>query len=82
MVLSVRSTELMTAIKDNLNDQGRRQDEMLKDLAHLPQAIQAIPEMHCMQGEALKAIHARMEQQNEHQRMIAEILNKVSDTVG
>lgn len=73
-------TDLMTAIKDNLNDQGRRQDELLKHLAHLPQAIQSIPESNRMQGEALKAIHARMEQQNEQQRMIAEILNKVSDT--
>lgn len=73
-------TDLMTAIKDNLNDQGRRQDELLKHLAHLPQAIQSIPESNRMQSEALKAIHARMEQQNEQQRMIAEILNKVSDT--
>jgi len=73
-------TDLMSAIKDNLNDQGRRQDELLKYLAHLPQAIQSIPESNRMQGETLKAIHARMEQQNEQQRMIAEILNKVSDS--
>ena len=73
-------TDLMSVIKDNLADQGRRQDELLKYLSHLPQAIQSIPESNRMQGETLKAIHARMEQQSEQQAMIAEILNKVSDT--
>src|SRR3954449_12867274 len=55
-------TNLMTAIKDNLNDQGRRQDELLKCLAHLPQALQAIPESNRIQGETLRTIHARLEQ--------------------
>lgn len=72
-------TDLMTAIKDNLNDQGRRQDELLKCLSHLPQALQAIPESNRLQGETLRAIHARLEQQNDQQNLIAEILNKVSD---
>jgi chromosome segregation ATPase len=73
-------TELMTAIKENLNDQSRRQDELLRHLAHLPEAIQSIPESNRMQGEALRAIHARMEHQNEQQQMIAEILHKVSQS--
>jgi archaellum component FlaC len=73
-------TDLMVAIKDNLNDQGRRQDEMLTYLAHLPQALQSIPESNRLQGETLRAIHGRLEQQNEQQKLIADILNKVSDT--
>jgi chromosome segregation ATPase len=73
-------TELMGAIKDNLNDQGRRQDELLKYLSHLPQAIQSIPESNRIQGETLRAIHARLEQQNEQQRLIAEILDKVNES--
>lgn len=72
-------TDLMTAIKDNLGDQGKRQDELLKYLAHLPQALQSIPESNRLQGETLRAIHARLEHQNDQQNLIAEILNKVSD---
>ncbi|HSV13434.1 MAG TPA: hypothetical protein VLI90_04200, partial [Tepidisphaeraceae bacterium] len=73
-------TNLMTTIKDNLNDQGRRQDELLKILSHLPQALQAIPESNRLQGETLRTIHARLEQQNEQQQLIAEILNKVAES--
>lgn len=73
-------TDLMSAIKDNLNEQGRRQDELLKYMAHLPEAIQAIPESNRMQGETLRAIHARLEHSNEQQGMIAEILNRVSES--
>ncbi len=72
-------TDLMAAIKDNLNEQGRRQDELLKVLSHLPQAIELIPESNRIHGETLRAIHARMEHQNEQQNLIAEILGKVSD---
>src|SRR2546426_765053 len=61
-------------------DQGRRQDELLKCLAHLPQALQAIPESNRIQGETLRTIHARLEQSNEQQNLIAEILNKVNDS--
>ena len=67
----------MTAIKDNLNDQGRRQDELLGYLSHLPQAIQSIPESNRLQGETLRAIHARLEQQNDQQQTLADILNKI-----
>jgi len=73
-------TDLMEVIKDNLQDQNRRQDELLNYLSHLPKAIEAIPESNRVQGETLKAIHTRIEQQSEQQRMIADILNKVSDS--
>ncbi len=72
-------TDLMTAIRENLTEQNRRQDELLRHLSHLPEAIQSIPESNRVQGEALRAIHARMEHQNEQQQMIAEILHKVSE---
>jgi hypothetical protein len=72
-------TDLMTAIKENLTEQSRRQDELLRHLSHLPEAIQSIPESNRMQGEALRAIHSRMEQQNMQQQMIADILQKVSE---
>jgi archaellum component FlaC len=75
-------TELMTTIKDNLNDQGRRQDELLSYLSHLPKAIEGIPETNRLQVESLKAISARLEQQNQQQNLIGEILGKLADSDG
>jgi chromosome segregation ATPase len=72
-------TDLMTTIKDSLNDQARRQDELLKYLAHLPTAIEGIPETNRLQVESLKAISARLDQQNTQQNLIGEILGKLAD---
>jgi archaellum component FlaC len=71
--------DLMTTIKSNLNDQGKRQDELLKYLAHLPAAIEGIPETNRLQVESLKAISARLDQQNNQQNLIGEILGKLAD---
>jgi chromosome segregation ATPase len=72
-------TDLMSTIKDNLNDQGRRQDELLSYLSHLPKAIEGIPETNRLQVESLKAISARLEQQNNQQNLIGEILGKLAN---
>ena len=72
-------TDLMSTIKDNLHDQGRRQDELLNYLSHLPRAIEGIPETNRLQVESLKAISARLEQQNTQQNLIGEILGKLAD---
>ncbi len=72
-------TDLMTSIKDNMSDQGRRQDELLSYLSHLPKAIEGIPETNRLQVESLKAISARLEQQNNQQNLIGEILGKLAD---
>ena len=72
-------TDLMTTIKTNLNDQGKRQDELLKYLSHLPAAIEGIPETNRLQVESLKAISARLDQQNNQQNLIGEILGKLAD---
>jgi DNA repair ATPase RecN len=73
-------TDLMTTIKDNLQDQGRRQDELLGYLSHLPKAIEGIPETNRLQVESLKAISARLEQQNTQQNLIGEILGKLAES--
>jgi methyl-accepting chemotaxis protein len=72
-------TDLMSTIKDNLNDQGRRQDELLKYLSALPKAIEGIPETNRLQVESLKAISSRLEQQTTQQNLIGEILGKLAD---
>lgn len=72
-------TGLMSTIKDNLKDQNRRQDELLKYLSVLPKAIEGIPETNRLQVESLKAISARLEQQTTQQNLIGEILGKLAD---
>jgi chromosome segregation ATPase len=75
-------TELMTAIRENLDRQGKRQDELVTYLAHLPQALQALPESSRIHGETLRAIHQQLETQNTQQEKLAEILQKMSSTGG
>ena len=70
--------ELMTGIRDNLEQTARRQDEMLQYMAHLPAALQQLPESARVQGEALRAIQLRMERQSTEQEHLAEILERMS----
>lgn len=75
-------TDLMASVRDNLERQGQRQDELLGYLSHLPQAIQSIPEAGRIQGEMLKAIHQQLSSQNDQQSKLSEILQRVSETGG
>lgn len=75
-------TDLMSSIKEHLEQNGQRQDQLLNHLAHLPQAIQSIPESNRMQGETLKAIHHQLEHQNDRQKQLADILDKICDADG
>lgn len=75
-------TDLMAAVRDNLERQGHRQDELLGYLSHLPEAIQSIPEAGRIQGEMLKAIHQQLSSQNDQQSKLSEILRRVSETGG
>ena len=70
--------ELMTGIRDNLEQNARRQDEVLQYLSHLPVALQQLPESARVQGEALRAIQLRMERQAGEQERLAEILERMS----
>jgi len=72
-------TELMTTIRDNLEKQGGRQDELLRHLSHLPEALRTIPESHRMQSETLRAIHAQISQQGAQQERLADILGRISE---
>jgi hypothetical protein len=71
-------SELMVSIRDNLDRSGQRQDELLRYLSHLPEALQQLPESSRMQGETLKAIQRRMDQQGDEQSKLADILNRMS----
>jgi hypothetical protein len=71
-------TDLMATVRDHLERQGHRQDELVQYLAHLPEALQQLPEASRMHGEALKAIHLQLQAQNGNQQRLADILEKLN----
>jgi methyl-accepting chemotaxis protein len=71
-------TDLMSTVRSNLEQQNKRQEELLQYLSHLPQAIQSLPEANRVQTEALKAIHQQLTQQNSQQERLADILEKLN----
>lgn len=72
--------DLMGTIRENLETQGRRQDQMLSYLSNLPEILQSLPETHKVQTETLKSIGQQIESQVEQQRRLTDILDKVSDS--
>ena len=75
-------TDLMNSIRDNMEAQGRRQQELLGYLSHLPQALEALPEAGRLQGETLKAIHQQLATQNGQQNRLGDILEKIVESDG
>lgn len=70
-------SDLMGSIRDNLERQSNRQDELLTYLSHLPEALQTLPETARVQGETLKAIQHQMEQSNAQQGKVADVLERI-----
>ena len=54
-------TDLLNSVRDSLERQTKRQDEMMGYLSHLPQALQSLPESGRIQGEVLTGIQKQME---------------------
>jgi hypothetical protein len=74
--------ELMTGIRDHLEKQSKRQDELLGYLSHLPAALEQLPESNRAHAEALRAIHDQMKGQGEQQNKLGDILEKISQADG
>jgi len=73
-------TGLMTAVRDTLDRQNERQDEMMQILANLPAVMKAIPESSAAQIETLRAVAEEVKQQNVQSAKLGEILEKVAET--
>jgi chromosome segregation ATPase len=71
-------TDLMGSIRDNLDKQNARQDQLIQTLAQLPQTLQTLPESTRVQSETLKAIHTQIEYQNGQQQKLGDILERIS----
>jgi DNA repair ATPase RecN len=72
-------TDLMSTIRDNLDRQNNRQDELINYLSRLPQVLESLPESSRVQGEALHAIRQQLAQQNGQQQKLSEILEKIGE---
>jgi chromosome segregation ATPase len=75
-------TDLMGSIRQHMDSQGRRQDELLAHLSALPRVLETIPESNRLQGETLKAIHEQLLHQAQQQETLGEILQKLSESGG
>jgi len=78
----VTLTQLMSGIRDNLEKQNLRQEELMRVLSQLPQIIESIPESNRTQAEALKTIYTQLAQQNDAQSTLGQVLNRICDTSG
>jgi chromosome segregation ATPase len=74
--------DLMTTVRDNLERQSERQDQLLQYLSHLPEALKQLPESNKVQAETHKVIRDQLDRQIGQQQHLGEILNKISDTSG
>jgi len=75
-------TDLMSAIRDNLEKQNERQDELMSALSQLPQVLESLPESNRMQSETLKAIHQQIQSQGQQQERLGDILGKIGTHAG
>lgn len=71
--------ELTQTIRDNLERQGRRQEELLVGLSRLVEVVQTLPEAQRLHGEALRAIGEQLRAQMQREETLAEILQRVGD---
>lgn len=78
MVTSV--TQLMVTIRDHLDNQNRRQDELIGHMSHLPEVLSEIPNNARMHSDALRAIEEQLKYQNGQQDRLAEILEKINES--
>lgn len=72
-------TDLMGTIRDHLEKQSVRQDELLGYLSHLPEALRQIPEAQRSHSEALHAIHQHMVQHSTQQKQLSDVLDRICE---
>jgi len=75
-------TDLMSAIKENLETQNRRQEELTGYLSTLPKVLEMMPEASRAQAETLGAIRDQLVNQSEQQAVLGDILAKLSESGG
>lgn len=75
-------TALMGSMRQYLDQQNARHDELLTYLSQLSQALQAIPDSGRIQSETLRVLHQQIAYQNAQHKQLSEMLRKVSESSG
>lgn len=74
--------ELMRSIREAMDRNGRRQDEMISYLSRLPEVLETMPEAQKSQGEGLRSLANQLTRQVEQHNRLAEILERLASTTG
>ena len=72
-------SDLMNSVRQNLEDQGRRQDQLIGYLRDLPEVLRSLPESQRAQVEALRTLAEHMSQQSVQQERLAEVMEKMGE---
>src|ERR1044072_5086244 len=67
-------TDLLITMRETLDRQGERHDELMTYLSQLPKAMEMIPENSRLQAEALAAIRQHLENQGATARQLTAVL--------
>jgi chromosome segregation ATPase len=70
-------TDLLVSMRDSIERQGRRHEELMTYLSHLPRALEVLPESSRMQTEALSAIRLHIDQQHNQVRQLLATLDRM-----
>jgi hypothetical protein len=71
--------DLLTSIRENMEKQSLRQEDLLGQLAGLPEALRAIPEAGRIQSETLKSIQEQIERQSNQHSKLGDVLDRISE---
>lgn len=71
-------SDLLVSLRDNMERQSQRQEELLNQFAGLPDVLRSIPESNRLQNEALGAIQVSIERQTSQQSKLGEVLERLS----
>lgn len=70
-------TDVLVSVREAVERQSQRHEELMTYLSHLPKAMELIPENSKLQSEALAAIRQHLENQGTQAKQMATILDKV-----
>lgn len=70
-------TDVLVSVREAVDRQAHRHEELMTYLSHLPKALELIPENAKLQAEALAAIRQHLENQGTQARQMSTILDKV-----
>lgn len=70
-------TDLLVSMREAIERQGARHEELMSYLSHLPKAMEMLPENSRLQAEALAAIRQHLENQGIQSRQLSQVVEKV-----